>query len=101
MATKMAKMSTRRKSVAEARNDFAHLVHLVEEGPPVEITRRGRTVAMLLSSRAYELLTKGRRSPADVIREFRECVVREGIDLDDADFEGLRDRSPGRDVDLS
>ena len=96
----MAKSMLRRKSIAEARDSLAALVKEVEAGPRIEITRRGRTVAILVSAVEYERLSARRPSPWEAVRDFREAVVREGIDLDDDDFEGLRDPSPGRDVDL-
>ena len=37
-------------SIAEARNQFADLIHKVEEkGEPVQVTRRGEPVAVILS----------------------------------------------------
>lgn len=36
-------------SITAARNSLTALVHQVEKGPPVELTRRGRPVAVLLS----------------------------------------------------
>ncbi|HVH45404.1 MAG TPA: type II toxin-antitoxin system Phd/YefM family antitoxin [Labilithrix sp.] len=45
----------RRVSVAEAKNHLPALIHEVENSRrSVEITRRGKTVAVLLSSAAYE-----------------------------------------------
>lgn len=47
-------MAKRRVSVAEAKNHLPALIHEVEGSQaPVEITRRGKTVAVLLSSEAY------------------------------------------------
>ena len=36
-------------SIAEAKNRLPTIVHSVENGPPVELTRRGKPVAVLLS----------------------------------------------------
>lgn len=48
-------MKARRISVAEAKNRLPALIHEAESSQvPVEITRRGKTVAVLLSSAAYE-----------------------------------------------
>ena len=35
--------------IAEAKNSFARLVHQAEQGEPVHLTRRGKTVAVILS----------------------------------------------------
>lgn len=48
-------MKARRVSVAEAKNNLPALIHEAESSRrPVEITRRGKTVAILVSSAAYE-----------------------------------------------
>ena len=41
-------------SIADARNRLAKVVHDVETGPPVELTRRGKRVAMIVSVREFE-----------------------------------------------
>ena len=80
-------------SISEARNSLSTLVHAVEDGAPVELTRRGQPVAVLVSISAYDRLT---RQPPDVwsaIERFRAET-----DLEELDVEGIldgdRDRSP-------
>lgn len=48
-------------SIAEARNDLASIVHDVEGASAVELTRRGRPVAVLLSVEEYRRLAAGGR----------------------------------------
>jgi len=96
----MAKSSITSKSVAEARDALAELVHDVETGHPVEITRRGKRVAVLISATAYDEMTRSRPSPWEAIHQVRERIEREGIDMGDDLFDGLRDGSPGRRVNL-
>ncbi len=44
-------------SIAEARNQFAALIrHVEEENAPVQVTRRGEPVAVILSQQEYEAL---------------------------------------------
>lgn len=43
-------------SIAQARNSLAELVYEAEEGQPVQVTRRGRPVVVLLSEAEYERL---------------------------------------------
>jgi antitoxin Phd len=43
-------------SIAEARDRLPALVHEVEENGPVELTRRGKPVAVVLSMQEYERL---------------------------------------------
>jgi hypothetical protein len=72
----------------------------VESGPAVEITRRGRTVAVLLSASEYERLTSDKRGFWDAVEEFRRSVDPALLEPVDEIFEPVRDTSPGRDVDL-
>jgi len=44
-------------SIAEARNNLPSLVRAAESGKAVELTRRGKPVAVLIGRRQYERLT--------------------------------------------
>ncbi len=90
---------TKQCSIAEARNQLPSLVHEVEQGGSVELTRRGRPVAVLLSTQEYERLRMPRLSLAEAIRAFREQPDFLPLDADEV-FADVRDRSPGRDVEL-
>jgi prevent-host-death family protein len=93
-------MARTRYSVAEARQYFARLIRDAEQGRAVEITRRGEPVAVLLSASGYQSLTGGRRSFLEAVGAVRERLHVERLGIDDADFDGLRDDSPGREVPL-
>ncbi len=41
-------------SIAQARNQFAQLVHKVESGETAELTRRGQRVAVIVSAQEYD-----------------------------------------------
>ncbi|MEL6138692.1 MAG: type II toxin-antitoxin system Phd/YefM family antitoxin [Cyanobacteria bacterium J06628_6] len=43
-------------SIAQARDRFTQLVHEVEQGGSVEVTRRGQRVAVILSAEEYDRL---------------------------------------------
>lgn len=85
-------------SIAEARDNLPGVVHEAEAGARVELTRRGKPVAVLLSLDEYERLARGRRSFWESYAEFRRefDLAELGIDPDEI-FGGLRDSSPGRD----
>ncbi len=87
-------------SVAEARAHLPELLDEVEEGSDVQLTRRGRPVAVVLSSQRYEALQSDRPTFSDAYRAFLKRHRPEDIALDDAFFESLRDRTPGRRVKL-
>lgn len=87
-------------SITEAKNHFTELVREVKNDSPIQLTRRGKPVAVLLSTREYERLQKGKIDFWTAYLAFRERVEREGIELDvDEIYADVRDRSLGREVD--
>jgi len=87
-------------SVAEAKNQLPALIHKAEKSGPVRLTRRGKPVAVLLSQREYSQLTDPPGAWFDRIMALRESGQLCFEDVDGGEFEGLRDRSPDRPVDL-
>ena len=80
-------------SIAGARDRLASLVHEVEAGAPVEITRRGRPVAVLVGYHEYQRLLGDGPSFWDAVTAFRSHIV----DDDNApDPVFPRESSPGR-----
>jgi prevent-host-death family protein len=96
MAMSSRTAPARQVSMATARNSLPSLVKAAEAGHPVEITRRGRSVAVLLSSREYERLAASGQGLWDAICAFRSSHELRDDDVE-AIFAGVRDRSPGRD----
>lgn len=86
-------------SIAEARNQLPALVHQVEKGPPVRLTRRGKPVAVLVSLREYERLGPRRPDLWAAIEAFRRETDLSDLDPEEI-FAGVRDSSPGREVEL-
>lgn len=86
---------TRQVSIATARSTLPALVHLAEEGQAVEITRRGRPVAVLLSTLAYQHLMARTGDLFEGIMAFRKRHDLRKLRLDAA-LADLRDPSPGR-----
>lgn len=88
-------------SIAEARNSLPSLVRAAESGKAVELTRRGRPVAVLIGRRQYERLTMKYRGFSESYEEFTQEVDLEELAIDpDELFAGSRDDSHGREVDL-
>ncbi|HRI56515.1 MAG TPA: type II toxin-antitoxin system Phd/YefM family antitoxin [Anaerolineae bacterium] len=82
-------------SIAEARNQFAAIVHDLKTTPSIQLTRRGKPVAMLLTIEEYERLAAGRAGFWDNYQAFCNTVDLAKMDIDPAIFGGLRDPSPG------
>jgi prevent-host-death family protein len=91
----------KRHSIAEARSSLPSLVREAESGRPVELTRRGEPVAVLVGRRQYMRLASGRRKFSEAYGDFtRQVDLRElAIDPEEI-FAGARDETLGRDVDL-
>ncbi len=89
----------RQYSIAAARNRLPALVHDIEKGPPVELTRRGKPVAVLLSIKEYRKLRRDKPNLWQAIRKFREDTDLAGLDAEQV-WADLRDRSPGREPEL-
>lgn len=80
-------------SVADARTHLTRLLRQVEAGGPVQITRRGKPVAVLLSQADYQRLAPPRRSFTEFVREWRAAMADQNASFAEAqDFEGLRDQ---------
>ena len=86
-------------SISEAKNKLTAIVHAVEKGSGVKLTRRGRPVAVVLSIAEYEALSRRRIGFWDRLTILRERAGE--VDIADEDFTNLRDTSPGREADLN
>ena len=90
-------MSTK-VSVAEARQNFARLIKRAEQGRAIEITRRGQSVAVILSASDYLALSGERPSFIEAAHSVRDRLNVESLEIGDEEFEGLRSEAPGREV---
>ncbi len=91
---------TNQYSIAEARHDLAAIVHKLEQQPFVEITRRGKPVAVLLSIEEFQRLSTGRTGFWQAYSAFQQSVNLADLEIDPDLFEGVRPAETGREVDL-
>jgi len=82
-------------SIAEARDNFPRVVHEAESGESVELTRRGKPVAVLLSLEEYRRLATGRPSFWEAYEEFRRRHEGSEVETEDV-YADVRDPSAGR-----
>ena len=87
-------------SIAEARNRFTSLVRDVEQDSAVELTRRGKPVAVLLSIREYRRLSGDKGSFREAFAAFQNRFNLQELNIEPEIFEDLRDKSPGREISL-
>jgi prevent-host-death family protein len=90
----------KRFSIADARANLPALVDEVEAGKQVELTRRGKPVAVVISPRQYARLASARPSFSQAYRAFLARYAREDFAVGDDFFIALRDRTSGRKVNL-
>lgn len=84
-------------SIREAKDRLPALVRRAEQRGVVRLTRRGKPVARIVSEREYARLKGGgKRDLWKAIQAFRGRTDLKALGFTDADFAGLRDRSPGR-----
>ena len=90
----------RQFSIAEAKSKLPAIIHSVEDGPSVKLTRHGKPVAVLLSIQEYEQLSKNKIGFWKALSDFRSKPEFEKIKITDADFDDLRDPSTGREREI-
>jgi prevent-host-death family protein len=91
----------KQQSIAEARSNLPQLVREAEAGEPIELTRRGKSVAVLIGRRQYERLAARSRRFSEAWDEFTHEVELSELAIDpDEIFAGVRDSRPGRDIGL-
>jgi prevent-host-death family protein len=86
----------RKVSVAEAKGKLPSIVHEVEQGSSVEITRHGKSVAVMIPTGDYERLKEKGKGFWNDLRKVRKVMSSEDVAIEDADFLDLRDSASGR-----
>jgi prevent-host-death family protein len=89
----------KRYSIAEARSNLPSIVDQAEAGQEIELTRRGRAVAAVVSLRELERLRAGRTPFAEAYGRFRKEHPLRDVGSDDV-FDSTRSRDSGRKVSL-
>jgi prevent-host-death family protein len=79
-------------SIAEARNQLARIVHDAEKGQFVELTRRGKPVAVLVSAHEYERLCAAKENFWEALCRFRDDSDLKRLNIDFPPSAQLRTR---------
>jgi antitoxin Phd len=83
-------------SVAEAKNNLPSIIHEVEQGATVKITRHGKSVAVVVRQQNYEQMKEKGQNFWESLGKFRKLLLAEGIVFKESDFIDLRDDTAGR-----
>lgn len=78
-------------SVAAVKNNLPSIIHEVEQGTRVEITRQGKSIAVVIATRDYTCLMEKGKGLWNDLSKIRNIMASEGIIVDDRDFKALRD----------
>ena len=87
-------------SIAEARDRFTALIRRVEQDTTVELTRRGKPVAVIMSIQHYQQLQAGKQGFWRAYEAFRARHDLQSLDIQPEIFSDIRDTDPGREVEL-
>ena len=91
---------SQRYSIADARTSLPTIVNKAEAGLKVELTRRGKPVAVVVSLREFERL-RGERPPfRELYKKFVKRHPLDDVGLDTDFAATVRDKSVGRKVSL-
>jgi prevent-host-death family protein len=91
---------SRRYSIADARSNLPTIVDQAEAGMEVELTRRGKPVAAVISLRQLERMRGARPRFNERYKTFLRKYSLDEIGVEGDFFESPRDRSGGRKVSL-
>jgi len=83
-------MVRRTASIAEARAHLPGLVRDAESGAVVEITRRGRPVAILVSAARHHQLASDKKDFGKALDEFLRVTPVDQVGLEAGEFAALR-----------
>lgn len=87
-------------SIASARAKLAKIIDEVEAGKDVEIVRRGKKVAVLVSPARYARMSGKRTAFADAYDAFMKHRDPKTFGIEPGSLERTRDRAPGRPIKL-
>jgi prevent-host-death family protein len=87
-------------SIADARRNLPTVVDEVAAGSEVQLTRRGRPVAVVVSIEEYDRLKAQRTTFGEAYKAFRRKFPEAGGGISSRHFRSVRDRGRGRPVDL-
>jgi len=93
-------LMSRRYSIADARTSLRTIIDQAEAGERVELTRRGKPVAVVVSLREFERLRGDRPRFGEAYKKFLDDHSLAEIGFDDDFAATTRDGSPGRKVSL-
>lgn len=78
-------------TIEDAKNNLPQLIHAVEKGEDIHISRHGKPVAVLVSEERYKQLRQPTTDVFDAIMDWREKYG--AVDLSNEEVDSWQDRS--------
>ncbi len=91
---------SRQYSIAEARASLSAIIDQAESGQQIELTRRGKPVALVISLDEFARLQGNRPQFGEAYGEFLQTHSLSELGLNKGYFEATRSREQGRNVTL-
>jgi prevent-host-death family protein len=84
----------RTSTIAEAKNNLSQLIHQLETGEAIHLTRYGKPVAVLISENQYQRVIGTNKSLNSAILNWRSQLEQNGdIGFNDKELQALRKES--------
>jgi prevent-host-death family protein len=93
-------LMSKRYSIAEARSNLPAIVDQAEAGLEIELTRRGKPVAVVVSLREFGRRQNEGRGFSDAYKKFLKKYSLKEIGLEEDFFRAIREKGAGREVSL-
>jgi prevent-host-death family protein len=90
----------KRYSIADARSSLPHIVNQAASGLEIELTRRGKPVAVVVSLQELERLRGDRPRFSDAYKRFLKQYSLEKVGVEHDFFDSIREKDAGREVSL-
>ena len=90
----------KRYSIAEARAQLPSIVDQAEAGQEIELTRRGKPIAVVVSLREFARLSNARVPFIQAYAKFLDTHSLSEVGLDDGLFKSIRHTAVGRKIAL-
>ena len=85
-------------SMTKVRDELSAVLRNLNDRQPISLTRYGKPVAVLMSISTYHRVARPRPSFWDAYQAFLRSYPLEQLGIEADFFDGLREASPGREV---
>jgi prevent-host-death family protein len=85
-------------TIANTKNNLPQMIYSLEQRKNIPITRHGKIVAYLISSREYESLKNMKKKFSTEWKELRKSKDFKKFSITESEVQSWREKSSGRDI---